>query len=164
MRLQLALGLLLAGGGSGCDPGGDIGQPQTRTLPSCPAAQCTGGVHFAADLSATAADAPGLSLKLCRNDLCSTLRPTADGNSFACDFAGPLTAACNLTPTGSGLHLEVVFQGAMTGWAVGDVFSVRVGVPTQTPLIDVHKAVTAYTQTRPAGPDCPPLCLSATLE
>lgn len=162
MRARLAIWWLLAGSGvSGCDPGGDIGQP--RRLPNCAAVQCSGGVGFTADLAATAADAPNLELRLCRNDLCSTLRPTADGSAFACDFAGPLTAACRLTPSGGGLHLELTFQGVMTGWAAGDVFSVRVGLPGTAPLIDVHKAVDSYEETRPAGADCPPVCRSATL-
>lgn len=154
---------LLITGGAGCDPGGDIGQPQTRNLPNCPQAQCTGGVHFAADLMATVADAPNLELLLCRNELCSTLRPTADGTEFACDFAGPLTASCRLSPSAGILHLELTFSGVMTSWAAGDRFSVRVGLPGMTPLIDVHKTVDGYVETRPAGPDCLPVCRSATL-
>lgn len=154
---------LLAAGGVGCDPGGDIGQPQTRNLPNCPPAQCTGGVRFTAELSATAADAPNLELTLCRNDLCSTLRPTADGTEFACDFFGPLTAACRLSPSAGNLHLEITFTGVMTDWAVGDTFSIRVGIPGMTSLIDVHKTVSSYNESRPAGPDCLPVCRSATL-
>lgn len=163
MRVRLAVLWLLAGGAGACDPGGDIGQPQTRRLPSCPAVRCSGGVSFAADLAATAAEAPDLEVRLCRNELCSTLRPTADGAGFGCDFAGPLTAACRLTPSGGGLHLEITFQGVMTSWAAGDLFAVRVGRPGATPLIDVRKAVDGYVETRPAGEDCPPVCRSATL-
>lgn len=164
MRAWLVVGWLLTGSGvGGCDPGGDIGQPQTQRLPSCPAASCSGGVSFTAELAVPAADAPNLELRLCRNDLCSTLRPATDGAAYSCDFAGPLTAACRLTPSGGGLHLEITFQGVMTGWAAGDVFAIRVGLPAAAPLIDLHKTVDSYVETRPAGADCPPVCFSATL-
>lgn len=154
---------LLVLGGAGCDPGGDIGQPQTRNLPNCPGAQCTGGVHFATDLMATAADAPNLELSLCRNNLCSTQRPTADGTEFACDFFGPVTAACRISPSAGSLHLEITFAGIMTGWAVGDTFSVRISVPKMMAPVDLHKTISTISETRPAGPDCPPVCLNLTL-
>lgn len=158
MRVSLAIwGLLVSGVGVlGCDPGGAIVAPGL----SCNVAACSGGVHFAAELAATMADAPNLELRFCRNDLCSSLHPTADGST--CDFAGPLTAACRLSASANGLHLEVMFQGAMTGWTQGDVFAVRVGLPGVTPLVDVQRAVT-YVISRPAGPDCPPVCQSASL-
>src|SRR4051794_13545907 len=108
MRSSLAIWSLLVGsaaGGLGCDPGGAIVKPGL----SCPVAQCTGGVHFAAELTATVAEAPNLELRLCRNNLCSSLHPAADGAAFSCDFAGPLTAACRISTSGSGLHLEVMF-------------------------------------------------------
>ena len=149
---------LLVLGGAGCDPGGEIGQPETRNLPSCPDAQCTGGIGFAADLMATAADALNLELSLCRNDLCSTLRPTADGTEFACDFFGPLTGTCRIRPSAGSLHLEITFAGDMNRWAVGDTFYVRVGIPGMKPLTNMHKTIVDYTKTYPAGADCEPVC------
>lgn len=160
MRVSLAIWTLLVstGLGLGCDPGGEIVKPAS----SCPVIECAGGVHFAADLAVDAAAAPSLELLLCHNNLCSTLSPTVDGSGFACDFAGPLTAACRLEPSSGGLHLEVTFQGTMAGWTQGDVFTVRVGLPSTTPLIDVQRAVT-YQVSHPAGPDCPPICQTASL-
>lgn len=160
----VALGWLsLSAGSLGCDPGGAIAQPGTLPLPGCPAVKCPGGVSFSAELAATPADAPNLELQLCRNNLCATIRPTASGAGFGCDFAGPLTVACLLTPSGGGLHLQGTFQGLMTNWAAGDVFSVRVGLPGAAPLLNLQKTITSYEETRPAGADCPPLCRSATL-
>lgn len=161
--LLVSMWWLLANGSLACDPGGGLGQSQTVNLPSCPQAQCTSGAHFAFDLAATAADAPNLELKLCRNELCSTLRPTADGTEFACDFAGPITAACRISKTAGGLHLELTFLGVMTSWAVGDIFSVRVGLPQMASLVDEHRIVDAIVVTYPAGPECRPECRSPTL-
>lgn len=160
----VVLGWLGVSAGSlGCDPGGELAQPGTLPLPSCPVVQCPGGVSFAADLAATSADAPNLVLELCRNNLCSTLHPTARGTAFECDFADPLPVACRLEPSGAGLHLQGTFQGLMTNWAAGDVFTVRVGLPGAAPLVNLQKTITSYAETRPAGADCPPLCRSATL-
>ena len=160
MSRRFILGWVLGGAAlSGCVPGGAIAQPGAS---SCPTVPCSDGVHFATELLATAAEAAGLEITLCHNQLCSTLHPTADGLSFACDFAGPLTAACRISPSGSRLHLEVMFHGTMTGWADGDRFAVRVGLPEVPPLVDVQRAVT-YTVSHPAGPDCPPVCQSASL-
>lgn len=160
----VALGWLGVSAGSlGCDPGGELAQPGTLPLPSCPVVQCTGGVSFAAELAATVADAPNLELELCHNKLCSILRPTARGASFECDFVGPLPVACRLEPSGAALHLEGSFQGLMTNWRVGDKFSVRVGLPGAAPLVNLEKTIPSYKETRPAGADCPPLCRSATL-
>ncbi|HRI53357.1 MAG TPA: hypothetical protein PLW65_24585, partial [Pseudomonadota bacterium] len=106
----MVLGWLGVSAGSlGCDPGGELAQPGTLPLPSCPVIQCPGGVSFAAELAATSADAPNLVLELCRNNLCSTLHPTARGTAFECDFAGPLPVACRLEPSGAGLHLQGTF-------------------------------------------------------
>lgn len=148
----------------GCDPGGELAQPGTLPPPSCPQVRCTGGVSFAADLAVTAADAARLELLLCRNNLCSTLHPSPSGTYFGCDFAGPLTAACRLDPSGGSLHLQGTFQGLMTNWAAGDTFTVRVGLPGAFPLLNLHQTIARYDETRPAGPDCPPLCRSATLQ
>jgi hypothetical protein len=146
---------------AGCDSGGDIsGSSPGTSLPRC-AASCTGGVHFAADLLVGAAQATALSLRLCRKDLCSTRSPAASGAAFDCGFAGPLTAACTLTQNGSGLHLEILFQGVMTAWAPGDDYTIQVGLPGAALLVDKHQVV--QYQMSPAGPDCPPLCLSADL-
>lgn len=155
--------LSMSAGGLGCDPGGDLAQPGTLPLPSCPVVQCPGGVSFSAELAATPADAPNLVLELCHNKLCSTLRPTARGASFECDFTGPLPVACRLEPSGAGLHLQGTFQGLMTNWAVGDKFTVRVGLPGAALLVNLEKLIPSYIETRPAGADCPPLCRSATL-
>ena len=89
LRLPFLLLFPALAGSLGCDPGGEIAQPGTLPVPDC-SVECTGGVSFAAELAVTPADAPNLVLELCRNNLCSTLHPTARGTAFECDFADPL--------------------------------------------------------------------------
>lgn len=144
-----------------CNPGGEL-------LPQHPQVHCDGGtcenvVTLVRPLPAVASDVPGLSVRVCRNEVCAVSQPVAatDG-SFGCSAFGLLVTSCVIQPaTGGGLELRISFIGPVTDLHDGDRYLVQVSSQSGT-ILDVPATVT-YTEARPNGPDCEPLCRSASL-
>lgn len=156
------LGALLALWGLfACNPGGEL-LPQ-HPLVHCDGGTCESAVSLVRPLAAAASDVPGLSVRVCRNQVCAVSQPVAatDG-SFSCDAFGLLVTRCQIQPAaGGGLELRLSFVAPVTDLHDGDRYVVQV-LSQSSAILDVQQAVT-YTEARPNGSDCEPLCRSASL-
>lgn len=161
------LGAALAALLGACNPGGELLPPHPTV--HCTDATCESVVSLVAPLATVAGDVAGLEVRVCRNQVCVVSQPTpaTDGAGFVCAAFGLLTTRCTMQPaSGGGMELRLSFVASVTDLHDGDAYVVQVASPGGGTgaklLLDVQKSV-VYQEQRPNGPDCEPLCRSASL-
>lgn len=133
----------------------------------CGMSSCESRVSLTKTLAIASSDIPAVEIELCRKNVCVRTNPTKNANSGAdFDFAtyGPLRTTGTITPGAAGMATLALsfFADRAEDLSDGDPYSVRVGIPQQPLLLCIEEAI-RYTESRPNGPSCAPLCRSAEL-
>lgn len=156
----LASALALAALSSGCTD-----NTKECTLLSC---QSTATIRMYANVDRTQMQTA--TITACRNQSCSSGQPStvpsAPGDRLQFRLAGPVAVDGWLTSPDpqKGFRVEAVFPLDGISAQNGDVYDLRVTLAGQTaPAVAVSDRAT-YQEAQPNGPDCPPVCRTATID
>ena len=118
----------------------------------------TNGAHLETPLTVSGADISQLTLQVCRNEVCVRTQPAqTTANQFICDTDGPLSTSCKITSSGNSVELVLDFTGPGSDFVDGDHYVVQVETAGMVSIFALDKTVT-YSESRPNGPACDPLC------
>lgn len=170
VRIFGALGALWA---VGCGAGGGVEQAAQKVGPQgCTLLGCLDGVSYRGDFALNGSAAAELVVQWCRNGSCES-HPAEGGGvnqrEFSCSGSGSGQSNCSISvkPTGDTASLWMVITppsgvDSLQYLKDGDVYSVNIGVPGQSPLLSLN-TVANYSLLRPNGPECEPLCKEMSL-
>lgn len=134
---------------------------------ACTNIGCGASVTLPNLATASGADVLALTVRLCRNGVCSEGAPAelpgAPGTGAGCRLTGDLAAQCTVWSEGPGRYrLEAAFLdlGDLRG---GDRYTVRVVHRPSGVVLAEADGAPPYTTRRPNGPQCEPVCHQATL-